>query len=397
MASSADVRRAQAGGARAGGADGDATDPVRVCFLIDRLGTAGTETQLLALIRDLDRSRVRPFLALLDGEDEASRALEPTDCPVLRLGLKRLVAPRAIGSALGFRRFLRRERIDVLQPYFTDSTYFGVLAGRLAGVRSIVRVRNNINHWMTPTHRRLGRLMNGLVTATLCNSEAARRAVLADERPDPGTVVVIENGVDLERFEHIPPVAAEREPTRPARVGMVANLRPVKGVDLLARAAAIVARSHPHAAFHVAGEGPQRPDLERLIDGLGLGGRFVLRGKVDDIAGFLAEQDIAVLSSRAEGMPNAVLEYMAAGRPIVAAAVGGVPALIEDGASGLLVPPEEPEPLARAIVRLLDEPRLGALLGRNARARARENHGRRAVTRRFESFFLRACIRRPTG
>src|SRR5579872_6415149 len=86
--------------------------PVRVCFLIDELATAGTETQLLALVRHLDRARVLPYLCLLRGEAPASRALEPDDCPVLRLGIGSLRHPRTLLSAVRFARFLRRERID---------------------------------------------------------------------------------------------------------------------------------------------------------------------------------------------------------------------------------------------------------------------------------------------
>src|SRR5262249_53232775 len=118
--------------------------PVRVCFLIDELAAAGTETQLLALIRRLDRCRLLPYLCLLRGVSVASRALEPDDCPVLRLGAGSLRSPANLVRAWRFARFLRRERIDVLQVYFPDSTYFGVLVGRLAGVPAVVRTRNNV-------------------------------------------------------------------------------------------------------------------------------------------------------------------------------------------------------------------------------------------------------------
>ena len=115
--------------------------PIRVCFLIDFLGTGGTEWQLLALIRHLDRTQVQPFLALLDGETAKSRALEPADCPVLRLGVRSLCRPGTGRAAIRFARFLRRERIDVLQVYFADSSYFGIPVARLAGVPRVVRTR----------------------------------------------------------------------------------------------------------------------------------------------------------------------------------------------------------------------------------------------------------------
>src|SRR5439155_13350774 len=159
------------------------TRPVRVCYLIDELAAAGTETQLLALVRRLDRRRVQPSLCLLRGDSAASRALEPADCPVLRLGVGSLRSPATLVRAWRLARFLRRERIDVLQVYFPDSTYFGVPVGWLARVPVIVRTRNNVGHALTRLDRRLGRLLNPLTTATIANCDAARAALLDAEKP----------------------------------------------------------------------------------------------------------------------------------------------------------------------------------------------------------------------
>lgn len=359
--------------------------PVRVAFLIDRLAVAGTESQLVALIRRLDRRRVLPLLCLLDGEDELSRSLEP-DCPVLRLGVRGpLARPGVALKMLRLAEFLRRHRVEVLQMYFPDSTYVGAVAGLLAGVPHRVRARNNTGHWMTTAHRRLGRLVGRLLTATVANGEASRRSIIADQGAVPGSVVVLENGVDLERF---PEGRAWTPRAGRQLVGAVANLRAVKGLDVLVEAAARVVVAHPDAAFAVAGEGPERPVLERLIGELDLAGRFDLLGSMTEVPEFLSRLDVAVLSSRAEGMPNAVLEYMAAGRPIVATAVGDTPCLIEDEVHGLLVPPGDPGQLAGAIGRLLADPGLAARLGAAARRRAEERYSREAMVRRFEDFFL---------
>ena len=179
--------------------------PVRVCFLIDRLTRGGTETQVLALIRALDRRRVAPTLVLLDGEDAESRSLEPDDCPVLRLGLRSLRGPAAVAAAARVTRFWRAHWTDVLQVYFLDSAYFGVPLARLAGVRRVVRVRNNLGHWLTPIHRWLGRAVGRLADVTLTNCEPARQSLLAVEGGSDRKVVVLENGVDLERFTALPP------------------------------------------------------------------------------------------------------------------------------------------------------------------------------------------------
>ena len=359
---------------------------VRVCFVIDRLSRAGTETQLLALIRAIDRARVVPHLCLLDGEDPESRALEPPDCPVLRLGLKSFRNPGVLARAAELVRFWRRHRIDVVQTYFLDSTYLGVALARLAGVRRVVRVRNNLGHWLTPWHRRLGRLYGRLAHVTLTNSEPGKRAIVEAERLPARRVAVLENGVDLDRFRNSRPPETSGGLVR---IGAVANLRPVKNIDGLIRAAHALAATFPQLRFEVAGEGEQRPHLERLIRECRLEGRFHLLGPVADVPAFLARQDIAVLCSHAEGMSNALLEYMAAGRAVVATAVGAAPRLIADGAEGLLVPPGDGAALAGAVARLVREPELARRLGAAARLRVERDFSRAAMCRRFEDFYRR--------
>jgi glycosyltransferase involved in cell wall biosynthesis len=363
--------------------------PVRVCFLIDDLGTAGTETQLLALIRELDRSQVEPFLCLLHGKSGLFQALKPADCPVLRLGVGSLCRAATLVHAWRFARYLRRERIDVLQVYFPDSTYFGVPVAWLARVPRIVRTRNNLGYWMTPSHRRMGRFCNRFTDVLVANCDAARQSVIADEGLAPECVVVLENGVDLSRF----PVGVGASTGRGSeiatrRVGVVANLRPVKGLDSFIRAASNLSVTHHDVTFHVAGDGPLRADLKRLAVKRRLEDRLVLEGAVVDVPGFLAGLDVAVLPSRSEGMSNALLEYMAAGKPIVATAVGGNTRLIDDGVHGLLVPPDDPAALAAAISRLLNDADLATRMGRTARRRVEERYSREAMVRRFEKFYL---------
>ena len=358
--------------------------PVRVCFLIDQLSRAGTETQLLAQIREFDRNRVEPFLVLLNGEGEPSRSLEPADCSVLRLGVQALCSAKAVRAAAVFARYLRRQRIDVVQAYFLDSIYFGVPVAKLAGVPRVLRVRNNLGYWLTRKHRVLGRLYGTLTDLTLTNSEQGREALIASDRLAPQRVIVMENGVDVERFAGFPPPDTARVPVR---IGAVANLRPVKGLDVLVCAAAELVKAHPHVEFEIAGAGEQRAELESLIEKRQLGEQFRLRGAISDVPAFLASLDITVLCSRSEGMSNALLEYMAAGRAIVATRVGANERLIRDGKDGLLVPAESSNALAEALVRLLTEPMLSIRLGASARSRAVEEFGRQVVTQRLEAFY----------
>ncbi|MBY0459582.1 MAG: glycosyltransferase, partial [Gemmataceae bacterium] len=240
--------------------------PVRVCYLIDRLSRAGTETQLLALIRNLDRTKVEPTLALLDGTDDLSRALEPADCSVIRLGVRKLLSAKAADAARRLRAFWKEHRPDVLQVYFTDSAYFGVPLAKLCGIRKVLRVRNNLGYWLTRRHRVMSRLMRPFVDSTLTNSEPGRLALVERDGAAPGSVEVLENGVDTARFRRfLLPDTSKKV----VRVGCVANLRAVKNIEGLMRAAKLALEQFPHLVFEVAGDGEQRDELARLHAALG--------------------------------------------------------------------------------------------------------------------------------
>src|SRR5262249_12459235 len=155
----------------------------------------------------------------------------------------------------------------------------------------------------------------------------------------------------------------------------------------LVRAAAELRRSHSHVQFEVAGNGEQRPELEALRARLGMGESFRLLGSVSDIPVFLARQDIAVLCSHSEGMSNGLLEYMAAGRAIVATDVGANARLIADGIHGLIVPAKDPAALVAALKRLIECPMEARKMAAAARRRVEIEYSREAMVRRFEDFY----------
>lgn len=362
---------------------------IRVNFLIDRLSRAGTESQLLALIRSVDRSRVVPSLTLLDGTDPESSELAPSDCPVCRLGLKSFGRPEVLSKSYQLVRFWRDQRVDVVQTYFTDSTYLGVSLARLAGVKRVVRVRNNLGHWLTPRHRILGRFVGRMADVSLTNSEKGREALITAERLPAARVAVLENGVDLERFDGLRPADTSGASSARVCVGVVGNLRSVKNIDGFIRAATMLKERFPHVEFAVAGEGDERPRLEAMIRDGGLTDRFRLMGQISDVPAFLSSVDVAVLCSHAESMSNAVLEYMAAVRPVVATRVGANATLIGHNERGLLIEPGDDVALAEAIGHLLDHPRRAAQLAREAREYVEDRYGRAAMCRRFVEFYER--------
>jgi glycosyltransferase involved in cell wall biosynthesis len=288
-------------------------------------------------------------------------------------------------------RFLRNEKIEVLQVYFRDSTYFGVLAGKLAGVSRIVLSRRNIGHWMSSLDRILMQICQRLADVTIVNCEACRQSVIEQERARPERVHVIPNGLDLSRFAHIPPYQ-----TKPngelRRIGVVANLRPVKGIDIFIRAAALVAATFPNVEFLIAGGGDPTP-YRKLAEECGILEKVRFLGPIENIPDFLSQLDVAVLPSRAEGFSNSLLEYMAAGRPIVATDVGGNPTVIAHKSNGLLVPPEDVPSLGDAVLSLIREENSISRFGLASRDIIKRSFSQESVNRCYSELACKLLAR----
>jgi glycosyltransferase involved in cell wall biosynthesis len=256
-------------------------------------------------------------------------------------------------------RHLRELRPDVCHGFlYTCATLVLPLAWAAR-----VRVRVSGRRGAVPVPAKWARRLVHAVglraaSAHLCNSRAGADDAVRDDRIEPSRVLVIANGVEIP--------AATADPARqPATGVVVANMRAGKGhLDLLDALALLDAPP----SVCLVGDGPERPAIEERIGRLGLRGAVGLAGARPDARRLLADYQFAVLPSHHEGLPNAVLEAMAAGLPVVATAVGGVPEIVTDGVTGLLVPPRTPADLAAAIGRLAADPALRARLGAAGRA-----------------------------
>jgi glycosyltransferase involved in cell wall biosynthesis len=209
---------------------------------------------------------------------------------------------------------------------------------------------------LTPQMDRLIAVSSAIVTKIL------------DEKRSGAPISLIRNGVDLVRYAHQEPCCTLREeygmaPDSPI-VGVVARLEPEKGHATLLEAWGAVIEAVPAAWLLVIGEGARRDALEAQARELGIQHRVVFTGRRDDVPAVTAALDVAVLPSYREALGLSILEAMALSRPVVASNVGGIPEMIEDGVTGLLVPPHDPGALAEAIVRLLQDHQLADMLGR---------------------------------
>jgi glycosyltransferase involved in cell wall biosynthesis len=282
---------------------------------------------------------------------------------------------------------MHRARIDILHAHMPRASIPGTVLGRLAGVPVIVSQEH-----IWSTHRRPERqfvhrnVVGRFSDVLLAVSEANRDNIIKAERIPPDRIRVLPNAIESFAVDGAAARANLELPADTRLVGTVGRLTWEKGQDDLI--AAIAALGVPGARCVIAGAGPEEQRLRARIAALGLDGRVQLLGHRGDARELIAAFDVAVLSSKTEGSPLALLEYMAAGAPIVATAVGGIPELIQDGVNGLLVPPEDPETLAAAIRRLLADRELAARLGSNAFERQRAEFDIDVVVRALEKLYL---------
>jgi glycosyltransferase involved in cell wall biosynthesis len=355
-------------------------DPRRkVFYLVDSLNIGGTESQAVELARriptagyDVTLGCLRaagPLLERLHGSELTVREFYP------RGGLD---SPGGIYQLLRLSWFLRRGKFDIVHTHDLWSNLLGVPAARMAGVRAIVSSRRDLAHfdWYRGKRRVWLRRIQGLSGAVIANATSIRDALISEDGFASEKVRVIHNGIEVEMFpagghnrERIFPGVGDRK-----LIVLVGNMHTdVKGHAWLIDAVPAVIREFPEVRFVFVGDGAKRADFEDQAAKLGVVQNFMFLGQRRDVAEILSGCDIAILPSLVEGLPNAVLEYMAAQLPTIATRVGGSAELIEDGKTGILVPPENSTALSDALLLLLRDSSLAGRLALNAREFAIRN------------------------
>jgi glycosyltransferase involved in cell wall biosynthesis len=349
----------------------------KVFFLLDSLNVGGTETQAVELAIRLDSNRYDVTLGCLRARGPLLERLAGST-----ISVREFYPKGGFDSIHGMYQmfrlaiFLRRGGFRIVHTHDLYANVLGIPAAVIARVPVIISSQRDLAHldlYRTRRRKWLRRLQR-LSTAVLTNADAVRDAVLAENYFAPEKIHVIHNGVDMAKFSHALRDRAwlaqtgAKEIAKEKWIALVGNMHSdVKGHATLIAAAGEITREFPETRFVLMGDGEMRKEFERQVAELGLSNHFLFLGRRDDVPRILACCDIAVLPSRAEGLPNAVLEYLAVGLPTVATRVGGNAEIIRDGETGLLVPPADSSALAGALLRLLREPALRASLARNGR------------------------------
>lgn len=320
--------------------------PPRATLFITGLGMGGAETQFVRLAVGLrKRGWAIDILTLLPPEHFTDQ-LVAADIPVRSFGAKR--GRIQFGVAGSLLRDLRRESPDVLVTFLFHPNMLGRVLARLSGVPVINSIRGE--RFGGAVRERAMRWTASLPQHLVINSAHAHDRLVRDRIVKPTSVSVIKNGLDTAVYQN----RARRSQTR-ARLGVgesdflwttIGRLEYPKDHPSLLQSLSTLMASRPEMRLAIVGEGPARPDLEKMAADLGVVTRVQFLGIRKDVPDLLAASDGFVFASENEGLPNVIMEALAAGLPVVATAVGGVPELIRHGESGWLVPPSNPGALA---------------------------------------------------
>lgn len=368
--------------------------PTPIVLAITELDVGGAEQALVALATRLDPARWRVRVVCLGPEAALSRVLREREIETVCLDVNRRRPIDAVGRLA---TALRESRPAIVQSFLFHANVACRLAARRAGrpiVVGGVRVAEREKGW----HLLLERLTEPMTAGVVCVSAGVARHLRRRIGWPARKIVVIPNGIDAARFEAVAPtprseIGVDDGAPLALFVGRIARQ---KGVDVLIEAARIVARSRPDWRLALVGEGPSRAEIEGPTrDDPLLAGRIRWLGFRDDVPALLRAADLFVLPSRWEGMPNAVLEAMAAGTPVVATRVEGTEELIADGRTGRLVPPGDPGALADAILGALSDRAGAARWAEAARAVVLRDHGIDAVVARYEALWRRLLAGGP--
>ncbi len=376
---------------------------VKILYVIDNLEFGGGERMFAQLAGAL-KDRFEVCFACHPG-GPLEEQLKRLRVPLRPLDFRRQVSLSRIVRLI---TIIRKERVHLVHSMGARADVYARLAARLAGAPVVVStiamlVEGYDVHPLKRALYRIGILLSRrLADGFIAVSDAVRKVLLEDHRvPEEKVVTIYNSGVELDTFRPDGHEGSELrwelglDPEAPI-VGTIGRLVYQKAQDVFLQAASLVVKAIPDAQFLIVGEGPLRPSLEQLSRELGLA-RCRFTGFRADIPNLLWLMDVFALPSILEGLPQVLLEALAAARPVVATRIDGITEVIQHGTTGLLVPPQDPTALADAIILLLKDQGLARRLGEAGRKLAEERFALSRMIEKVDRFYTMLLQKKGFG
>ncbi len=373
---------------------------IKIIFVITGTGVGGAEKMLYHTIKGLNPERYSAKLCSLKKKGAFAYSLENEGLEVYSLSLRDegtlagwLDSLRALILLV---RYFRKERPAVVHSFLFRANLLARIAGYLTGVPVIicsVRVMGGETKW----HHTVDRMTAFMADHFVAVSNRVKEHMLCKAHIAEHKVSTIYNGIDVGNSAAIDRTALMRDIglKDDERILMSAGrLHRQKGYDLLLKALSVVQISFPTVKLLILGDGEEEKTLKKLAHSLELSEKVLFLGLRSDVDRFLQCSEMCVLPSRWEGFPNVLLEAMAAGKPVVATAVGGVRELVVDNVTGILVPPQDDMAVAGAISLLLSDTRRALAMGAAGRERALKHFSMNAMISKTESLYHELLTRK---
>jgi glycosyltransferase involved in cell wall biosynthesis len=354
-----------------------ASRALRIAHITFGLDVGGQERLLVEFARRADRAKFELRFVSLGSRGVLGSEVEAEGWPVIALGVPSGLRPSLI---VKLARFFHNWRPDVIHTHDHRALFYAGPVAWVSRVPLVVNTRHGRNCHFTPRQVAVGRHLARLVDRYVCVSEDVKAQCVAEGIPTRN-LLTIKNGVDVDRFTFsgsrgCGPVVA------------VGRLSPEKDIANLIRATEMAAKRIPSVRVEVAGNGPCLEELKGLAAELGVGDRIKFLGEVHDVSSLLSRARMFVLPSRSEGIPVTVLEAMACGLPVLATRVGGLPEVVDQGVTGLLVLPADAPALADAIIAIWNDPDRGAQLGSAGRRRVEQHFDVGRMVADYEALYV---------
>ena len=365
---------------------------IKLLHFIQGLEIGGLEIMVVSLLERIDRSQYRPSICCYDSLGSLSQGLSEKG-----IGVHLLKRRPGIDYLYPFKlaRYLRKSKIDILHLHNPTALFYGTLAGKIAGIPCIIYTEHGRDFSSSSKVKIANRILCRMVDKIVVVAECGKRYLVEHEGVNEKKIIKIYNGIDSKKFgtrQEVTLIRRELGITDDqSLIGIVARLDPIKNHTCLIRAMKIIATRLPEAVLLIIGDGALRSELESLTAKLQLQNHIKFLGARNNIAELLSVMDVFVLSSLSEGLSLTLIEACAAARPIVATDVGGNAEIVEHESNGLLVPSDQPEVMAKAILEILNDKGKSKLMGEMGKKKFEEEFTLDVMVKKYKDLY-ESCL-----